>query len=50
MNPAMNDHGCPWLMLPEVVSDYWSHFTFLNAILLGVVLGLVTNKPPKGKS
>jgi hypothetical protein len=46
----MNDHGFPWsLMLPAVMSDYWSHFTFLNAVLLGVVLGLVTNKPPKGK-
>jgi hypothetical protein len=47
----MNDHGFTWsLMLPAVVSDYWSHFAFLNAVLLGVVLGLVTTKPPKGKS
>jgi hypothetical protein len=47
----MNDHEFPLsLMLSAVVSDYWSHFTFLNAVLLGVVLGLVTTKPPKGKS
>jgi hypothetical protein len=43
--------GFPWSSIREaLMSDYWSHFTFLNAILLGVVLGLVTGKPPKGKS
>ena len=44
----MIGNGFPWSSI--LMSDYWSHFTFLNAILLGVVLGLVTNKPPKGKS
>jgi hypothetical protein len=43
----MNGHAFPWsLILP----DYWSHFAFLNTILLGVVLGIVTAKRPKGKS
>jgi hypothetical protein len=43
--------GFSWSwILAALMSDYWSHFTFLNAILLGVVLGLVTGKPPKGKS
>jgi len=43
--------GFAWSsILPGLVSDYWSHFTFLNAILLGVVLGIVTGRPPKGKS
>jgi hypothetical protein len=48
---TMNGNGFPWsLLLPGLMSDYWSHFTFVNAILLGVVLGIVTGKPPKGKS
>jgi len=44
----MTGNGFSWSAI--LVSDYWSHFTFLNAILLGVVLGIVTGKPPKDKS
>jgi hypothetical protein len=47
----MNGNGFLWSsLLPGLMSDYWSHFTFVNAVLLGVVLGIVTGKPPKGKS
>lgn len=47
----MNGNGFSWsLILSGLLSDYWAHFTFLNAILLGVILGVVTGGPPKGKS